>query len=287
MTALQDKAIVITGAGRGIGAACAREAASQGAAVVVNDLDADLAARVVHDIRAAGGRASAHGGNVADWHGAATLIQHCVDTFGGIDGLVNNAGIFRMAHIDTLDEADLRDILQVNVLGPAFCTRHAVPFMRQRGGGAIVNVTSGAQMGIAAMSAYCASKGAVASFTYACAIDLRDSNIRVNALSPRAATRMTETAREFERVHGRPRPPAVGAPSVEGNAMVTCYLLSDAARGMTGQVVRVDGDKLSIVTHPAVLGPVIPCQEWTRDVVFRAFESDLLHRQQPLGVVVR
>lgn len=285
MSALQGKSVVVTGAGRGIGEACAREAARQGAAVVVNDLDAGLAEQVAAGIRASGGRAAAQAGDVADWAGAEALIRFCVDTFGGIDGLVNNAGIFRMARVDALTEADLRDTMQVNVLGPAFCTRHAVPHMVKRGGGAIVNVSSGAQMGTAGMSAYGASKGAVASFTYACAIDLRDCNIRVNALSPRAATRMTEAAQLYDKVHGRTRAIPPGVPTMSGNALVACHLLSDAAKDMTGQVVRIDGDKLSLCTHPAVLGPVITSAEWTREGVARAFADDLTRRQQPLGLV--
>src|SRR5262245_52528445 len=100
---LKGKAIVVTGAGRGIGAACAKGVARQGASVVVNDIDAGEAERTAQSIIAEGGTAIGHAADVSDWEEAGRLINSCISTFGKIDGLVNNAALYHIGSIDTLD----------------------------------------------------------------------------------------------------------------------------------------------------------------------------------------
>lgn len=279
MVTLEGKAVVITGAGRGIGAATARLAAQLGAHVVVNDLDAAEAEATAAGIRAAGGKAVAHPADISDWDAARRLVAACGEAWGRIDGLFNNAGHFGLARLDEITPDRLRTALEVNVVGTFACAVHAVAAMRrQGGGGAILNVTSGAQMGIPAMSVYGASKGAVASATYAWSEELKGSGIRVNALSPMAATRMmAETARYLGRDMGAGLPPEVNAP-------VACYLLSDASAGVTGQVVRIEGRNLSLTTHPGILLPVL-VDDWDVDRIAEAFRSDLAARQFPAGTV--
>jgi NAD(P)-dependent dehydrogenase (short-subunit alcohol dehydrogenase family) len=197
---------------------------------------------------------------------------------------VNNAGLFRMARVDEQTEDDLRQLVEVNVLGTAFCGVHAARRMLARGRGSIVNVTSGAHAGIAAMGAYGATKGAVASLTYNWAIDLGGSGVRVNAVSPMARSRMVDTtARYFE---SRQLPMYPGElPPPEANAPVVIYLLSDAAEGVHGQIVRIEGRQLSLLTHPAVMVPVLEADEWTIARVSDAFDRDLKQRQFPLGLL--
>src|SRR5262245_9402269 len=142
MGMLEGKAVVVTGAGRGIGAAYARAAAQAGASVVVNDIDAEPAEDVAAGIPHAGGRATVRVADVSDWGQAEALIGHCVDEFGAIDGLVNNAGLFDMSLPGEVPEPMLRDILDVNVIGVVACTVAAVTRMRPRGVGSIVNITS-------------------------------------------------------------------------------------------------------------------------------------------------
>ena len=132
---LDRKAVVITGSGGGIGEAYARHAAREGARVVVNDVEAASAHRVAAAIRADGGTASAHAASVASWDGAAGLIAHCVQTYGGIDGLVNNAAVFHMALPEEEDEAAVRVLIVVNVLGTMYCGIHASRHMPARGRG--------------------------------------------------------------------------------------------------------------------------------------------------------
>lgn len=279
---LTGRAVVITGAGRGIGAACARAAAALGAAVVVNDIDAPAAEEVAAGIRQAGGRAVAHACDIVQWDQASALVERCVAEFGAIDGLVNNAGLFRMERLDEATEATCRAMLDVNVLGTMYCAAHALRAMQRQGRGAIVNVTSGAQCGLAAMGAYGASKGAVASLTYTWAAELAGTPIRVNALSPSGATQMGQLNERYYRERGTPIAPNPNTP--ENNAPVVCFLLSDAAAGVHGQVVRIHGQKLSLMSHPAVLEPVQQREQWTADAIAEAFDRVLRQHLQPVGL---
>jgi NAD(P)-dependent dehydrogenase (short-subunit alcohol dehydrogenase family) len=269
---------VVTGAGRGLGAAYARLAAAEGARVVVNDVDGAAAREVATAIGAA---AVADNSDVATWEGAGTLVSRCREEFGSIDGLVNNAGIFRLADPFTQDPEEFRAVVEVNLLGTAYCGLHAIRAMREQGGGSVVNVTSGSHAGYAGVGAYGASKGGVASLTYCWAADLKGTPVRVNAVSPNAHTRMAEAYEAYlgERARGQ----NIGKPP-EDNAPAVVYLLSDAAAGVTGQVVRVDGTELSLMSHPGLLPPVVRLPEPTVAAVAAAFAGQLAARQQPTGL---
>jgi NAD(P)-dependent dehydrogenase (short-subunit alcohol dehydrogenase family) len=283
MSFLAGKAVVVTGSGRGIGATVARLAAQEGASVVVNDIDKAEADRVAAEIVKAGGKAVANASDISKWDGARALIECCVDSFGVIDGLVNNAGVYRLGRVDQVSEKDFRDTIDSNVVGTLFTVRHAAPHMIKRKQGSIVNVTSGAHMGLFGQAAYGASKGAAASFTYACSIDLREFNIRVNALSPMAATRMGDQGVEFANSRGLPAPVL---PAPEKNAPLVVYLLSDEARGVNGQVVRMDDKRLSLVAHPGIGNPVLERDAgWDVASIAQAFREELGKRQYPLGLV--
>lgn len=278
---LMGKAVVVTGAGRGLGAAYARLAARHGAAVVVNDIDVTYAEAVAEQIRAEGGRAVADGSDIATWSGAGAVVDRCLREFGAIDGLVNNAGIFHLAHPSEEDPEQFRKVVTVNLLGTAYCGLHAIRAMLERGRGSVVNVTSGAQTGSAAMGAYGASKGAVASLTYCWAADLAGTGVRVNAVSPNAHTRMAEA---YERYLGeRARGQNIGK-SPEVNAPAVVYLLSDASAALNGQVVRIDGDELAVMSHPAIVGEGVRHPEWTVERVAEAFAGELGARLQPIGL---
>ncbi len=282
--ALEDRAVVVTGAGRGLGAAYARLAAAEGASVIVNDLDATFAVTVVDEIVAGGGRAVADNADISTWAGAGRLIQHCLSEFGTIDGLVNNAAIFRLATPWEQDPGEFRQVLETNLLGTAYCGMHALWAMAERGRGSIVNVTSGSQTGSAAMAAYGASKGGVAALTYCWAADVAGTGIRVNAVSPNAHTRMAD---EFERYLGeQARGQNVGK-RPETNAPAVVFLLSDAASGVNGQVLRIDGEELSLMTHPEVAEPTARNPQWSVAAVAEAFAGPLGQALQPLGLRAR
>lgn len=284
---LTGKAVVITGAGRGIGAACARGIAARGAAVVINDIDRREAEEVAAAIVADGGRAVASVADITDWDQAGGLIAECIRAFGRIDGLVNNAGLFHLAPLTEFDPQTAQSLLGVNVLGTLHCAAHAVKPMVAQGSGSIVNVTSGAHLGMPGMGVYGASKGAVASMTYTWAMELANSGVRVNALSPLGATRMTTDSADYAKAQGRDPRPFLETQEPEANSPVVEFLLSDRAAGITGQIVRIDRDEVSLYAHPAIKVP--PSRSggggWSLETVARAFDQDLRQRLAPCGVL--
>jgi NAD(P)-dependent dehydrogenase (short-subunit alcohol dehydrogenase family) len=283
MGCLEGKAVIVTGAGQGLGAAYARHAAGEGAAVVVNDIARERAERVAAGIREGGGRALAHAGDVGSWDGAKALVGACVTAYGRLDGLVNNAGRLYSARPEQEDEAALRAIVECNLLGTYFCGVHASGHMLAHGGGAIVNVTSGAQSGLATLGAYGATKGAVASLTYAWALDLGPHGIRVNAISPVARSTLAESGRQASLARGeKPRPQPTAPP--EAVAPLVSFLLSDRAAGIEGQVVRLDGRRLALMAHPLVAQPVLERDSWSVANLEEAFASELRAHLMPCGV---
>lgn len=284
MQALAGKVVLVTGSGSGIGAAYARLAASEGAYVIVNDVADAAAQQVVDEIVAQGGRAVACVADISSWEAARGLIDFAVSVGGRLDGLVNNAALFHMSRPEEESEAALRKIVEVNVMGTMFCGIHAISHMQAQGGGAIVNITSGAQAGITRQAAYGATKGAVAALTYSWAVDLAEQNIRVNAVSPMARSGMSAIVHDYFSSRGEtPWPELQARP--EDNAPLVVYLLSERAAGIHGQVVRMDGKRLSLMTHPAVLHPAIERETWTVDSVADLFDHHLAAHQLPLGVV--
>lgn len=285
MSILEGKTIAITGAGAGIGAAYARHCAALGARLVVNDIKAAAADAVVSEIRAAGGEATACPGDVSMWAFGAELVAACIESYGRIDGLVNNAGILRHGRVTEMTETDIRSLLTINTLGTASCATHAIRAMLKAGtGGSIVNVASGSQAGDIALGGYGASKAAVASLTFTWAMELKDSGIRVNAVSPLAETAMSASNMEFLAQQSASREVVYTTlPPPDANAPVVAFLLSDRAANINGQIVRIAGRELSYVTHPAIAEPVLQ-GEWTDDAVADAFRDELTGKQQKLGL---
>lgn len=285
MKLLAGQAVVITGAGAGIGRAYAMHAARLGARVMVNDIDRDAAAAAVAAITAAGGEAAAQAGDVSDWDFAERLVAAAVERWGRIDGLVNNAGILRHGRATEIREADLRRMLEVNTIGTAACASAAIRAMQRAGGhGSIVNVASGSQAGDIALGGYAASKAAIAALTFSWALELRDTGIRVNAISPLAETAMAASNKSFLAQQSASREVAYGTlPSPENNAPAVAFLLSDRSTGINGQILRIAGRELSFVTHPMIAQPVL-VGSWDDDAVAAAFRDGLAAKQQRLGL---
>ncbi len=284
MGMLEGKAVVITGSGRGIGAACAMGAARQGASVVVNDVDADVADASAAAIRDAGGTAIACVADITDWDEAGRLIASCIDAFGRIDGLVNNAGLFHMNKAWDFDPKAARALFEVNVLGTMHCAAQAVKPMIAQGTGSIVNVVSGAHMGIDSLGIYGATKGAVASMVYGWAVDLAGTGVRINGLSPFGNTRMAEHTSAYRRSIGATDRSGKFQPA-EANSPLVEYLLSDRAEGVSGQLVRIDSGEIQLYTHPALLVPPLYRETWTAAEIADAFDGDLRERLVPVGVL--
>jgi len=281
---LSGKAVVVTGGGRGLGAAVAKAVAAAGAAVVVNDVDAEPASECVNAIRAAGGRAVVHVADIAVWSQAEGLIERCLDEYGKIDGLVNNAGVHLPKRSWEMDEASVRKTLDINVLGTLACSGRALKAMREQGFGSIVNTTSGSQMGHEYRPDYSASKGAVSSFTFTAAVEMRGTGVRVNAVSPNAETRLLDDMDKFMQTQGGWQRPSLPPP--ETNVGMHLYLLSDLSRHVNGQIIglRAEGN-LYIASHPAILVPTAkpPGGVWTAQAIGEAIDKGLVASLQPLG----
>lgn len=280
MGILDGKAVVITGAGRGLGEAYAMHAALAGASVVVNDNDGDLAERVAEHIRGYGGRAVASNHTVADPSEAAKIVDLCVDEFGRVDGLVNNAGLNYETAPWEDDPETIKHVVDVNVLGVIYVGIAAMRAMRSSGGGSIINISSGASFGQRKLATYSATKGAVASLSYSWALDLESEGIRVNAVCPVAHTRMVWKSERSLRAIPADRTPGKVAPLV-------LFLLSDRAEGITGQVIRCNGRQLHIVGQPYFKQPILESDNWDTASVERAFTGVLQAHLEPYGLEKR
>lgn len=209
MSLCEGRVAIVTGAGRGVGRAHALMLAKHGAKVIVNDLggskdghgqDIGPAQVVVDEIKAAGGEAVANGGNVANWADAEAMVQQAIDTYGRLDVLVNNAGILRDNMIWNITESDFDAVVEVNLKGTFAPMHHAINYWRiqykktgEKVDGRIINTSSGTGLfGNIGQANYAAAKGGVAIMSLVAALELKRIGVTVNALAPRAESRMTE-----------------------------------------------------------------------------------------------
>jgi NAD(P)-dependent dehydrogenase (short-subunit alcohol dehydrogenase family) len=307
---LGGKAVVVTGGGGAIGAPTAKLASAVGASVVVNDVNHETAAKIVEEIRATGGVAIENNDNIADWQGAGRLIETCVDAFGRIDGLFNNAALCRQVDVWTEAEADIRAQVEVNVLGTIFPSHFAIEKMKQQRSGAIVNMTSSAVWGVEAMATYGASKAAAAALAYCWAIELKDFGVSVNTVAPQAVSTMATvgTPEAMRILHidseavslesSNPsvlrRTPGSGAPPPENVAPVIVFLLAQPAN-VSGQFVQIRGSRLSLirrgVNHREPNGVTIEHEvPWTLAAVREAFSGEAFKtaiKDQPVTTYVK
>jgi NAD(P)-dependent dehydrogenase (short-subunit alcohol dehydrogenase family) len=240
---------IVTGAGMGIGAAVARALADEGAAVAVFDRNAAAAEQVSAQINEAGGRAIAVVGSVSDAADAQRAVAAAVQAFGGLDVLVNNAGVVIYGGVPDYREQDWDTVVDTNLKGQFLMTKYAVPRISERGGGAIVNLAS--VQAIASqreVASYSASKGGVVSLTKSLALDLAGDRIRVNCVLPgsvrtpmlRHAAELApgdpeQTIETWGRIH--PRGTVIEPEEI---AAVVLFLLSADASAMTGAAVVAD-----------------------------------------------
>lgn len=250
MHSCENRVVIITGAGGGLGRAYAQAFASEGAKVLVNDINRDAAQAVVAQIQAAGGVAAANSDDITRYDDAGLIVRQAIEIFGGLDVLVNNAGICRDRMFASLTEADWDAVMAVHLKGHFCLASHAVRYWREQvKGGAkltarIINTSSGAGLqGSIGQSNYAAAKGGIASLTLVQAAELGRYGITANALAPAARTGMTEAV--FAEVMKRPEQ-GFDYFAPENVAPLVVWLGSAASQAVTGQMFEVEGGKLSI-----------------------------------------
>jgi NAD(P)-dependent dehydrogenase (short-subunit alcohol dehydrogenase family) len=244
------RTVIVTGAGRGLGRAHALAFAAEGANVVVNDLGVTLdgragtspAADVVAEIEALGGRAVAHGGDIATEDGAAGLVAAALDAFGRLDTLVNNAGFLRDRMLVNLAGDDWDAVMRVHLKGHFLTMRHAAAHWRAEAkagrpsAARIVNTSSGAGLlGSVGQGNYSAAKAGILGLTFVAAAEFAGYGVQVNAIAPAARTRMTEGTID------------AALPEPEDVSPLVVWLGSDASEGVTGRVFEAEGGRITVM----------------------------------------
>lgn len=276
MKILEGKAAVVTGGGRGIGRGHCLALADAGALVIVNDIDPEAATEVVGAIEAAGGEACSCDANIGSRLGAEALVQACIDQFGAIDIMVNNAGNLRDRSFLKMSDEEFDAVWLVHVKGTFWCSQIAAHAMRKAGrGGAIINTTSGAHFGSFGQTNYAASKGAIVSMTYTWALELSRYGIRVNAIGPTGTTRMSDT------FAGEKLPyidPGLNGPLV-------AFLASDLASGVSGQVFGSGGERVAHMVQPHYGKTLVREDGWTVEALADHFMAQIPGEFGALGML--
>jgi NAD(P)-dependent dehydrogenase (short-subunit alcohol dehydrogenase family) len=286
---LAGRTAIVTGAGGGIGRATALALARLGAAVVVNDIGRDeggaaTAERVVDEIRAGGGCAAANTDSVADWDGAARMVELGRREFGSVDILVNNAGIgFSGAPWD-IDAETFDRVVSTHVQGSFYCSRHALAPMRERGWGRIVNLVSRAGItGMPSTLPYAVGKGGVFGLTNALSRDVEGTGITVNAVNP-ASTGTPMVSRALDRLgamgeEGRKRAERLLAQmqKPEQVAVVIASLCLPGAAHINGQVFLVEHNRIGLFQPLTITQDVERAEPWTPDALCEALGKLDLH----------
>jgi NAD(P)-dependent dehydrogenase (short-subunit alcohol dehydrogenase family) len=244
MGLLDDKVVVVTGAGRGIGRGEALECARQGAAVVINEYDPAVGAAVVEEIRGSGGRAALVEGDVSDPSVADELVRTALHEFGRLDGLVNNAGVLRDRTLVKMTPEEWDAVIRVHLRGHYAPTHAALGHWREHGGpGHIVcTASTSGLLGNFGQSNYGAAKAGIAAFATIVAMESARIGVTCNAIAPAARTRMTEGA--YGEIFGTTEGFDFWSP--DNVAPLVAYLVSDAAAHISGKVFGVQGDAVEL-----------------------------------------
>lgn len=291
---LDGKVAIVTGAGRSLGRAYALALGAAGAAVVVNDIDAQTAQQTVEDIQAAGGRAVAVVAPVGPAETADALVDAAVTEFGRVDALVANAGVLRDRVLWKMSDEDFDLVIATHLRGSFTCGRAAAARMRAQGeGGRIILIGSPAgQFGSFGQTNYATAKAGLVAMARTWSLELARAGITANAVIPTALSPMTATIPAYTQVYedyvaGRGIPSryrrenALGTP--EDVAALIVWLASDASADVTGQAIGIGGDRLTLYAHPTPLRELYYDGGWTPDQIDAAWHADLAPDAQHSG----
>jgi NAD(P)-dependent dehydrogenase (short-subunit alcohol dehydrogenase family) len=296
---LEDKVVVITGAGRGIGREMALLAAKHGAKVVVNDLgtevtgegkDEKVAEQVAREIREAGGEAIANTDSVAEWESANNIVEQAVAKWGRIDGVVNNAGILRDRIFHKMDPDEWDAVIKVHLYGAFYVSRAAATHFRKQESGAYVHMSSGSGLfGNYGQANYGAAKLGIVGLSRQIALEMARFRVRSNCIAPSAFSRMieaipTNTPEQAAHVEKRRRgmSPAKIAPMI-------IFLLSDLAKEVSGQIFSVRANEIFLISQPRPIRSAHCSEGWTPGLiaerVLPAFKASLVPLERSRDVM--
>lgn len=291
----ENPVAIVTGSGRGLGLAYAQELARQGVAVVINDLDPDVAAEAVASIEAEGGRAVAVVAAVGPSEAAQALVQGALDAFGRLDILVTNAGLLRDKSILKMTDDDFDAVIQVHLRGTFTCVREAFAHFKEYGvAGRIVTIGSPTgQRGNFGQTNYAAAKAGIVGMVRTWALEMTRAGVTVNTVVPVAATAMTRTIPFFEKAiaaddRGEAMPDFfrkdLGFGTAQDVAGLIAWLaVSPDAAAVTGQAIGVGGDRLQLWSHPEPVFTEFHDGGWTFDALTTELPGLLDGRLQTVG----
>ena len=279
---LDGKVIAVTGAGRGIGRAVAVAAAAEGASVVVNDYGvsvdgsdptSEVADAVVKEIVDAGGKAASNASSVTTMDGGASIVRTATDTFGRIDGVVCVAGILRERMLFNMSEDEWDPVIETHLKGTFTVFRAAAPLFREQKSGTMIGFTSGAFAASVAQANYSAAKGGIVSLVRSAAAGMYKYGVTANCIAPVAKSRMSGQV-PFGLEMGEP----------EDVAPMVVYLLSDAARSVTGQIYTVNAGRIAVWNQPAEVREMRKDGRWTPAEIAQRFDEV---GQEPMPILER
>jgi len=293
---LEGKVAVVTGSGRGIGRGIALALAKEGAKVVINDVgcatdgrgtDADPAAAVCKEIAALGGEAIPNYDSVSEFDSAGLIIKSAVDKWGQIDILVNNAGILRDKQLVNMSPEDFDAVLKVHLYGGFNCCRHALPVMREKGYGRIINIVSSAGLrGNFGQANYGAAKAGLMGITFVIAVEHMKGNaegkysITANALAPAGMTRMVG---QIPGMEGRPVPPEMNP---DLNGPIVAYIASPEAKHVNGQIFGRRGYSYTLFQTPKPLAAMFKEGGWEAGEIAKNFDAAFFEHLSVPGIPV-
>jgi NAD(P)-dependent dehydrogenase (short-subunit alcohol dehydrogenase family) len=289
---LGGKVAVVTGAGDGLGRAYAVALARAGASVIVNDLDVRAAEETA---ALAGERTVAVAGDVGDRAAADALVARAVDSFGGLDCMITNAGVLRDAVLWKHTDEDFDLVVRTHLKGTFLCARAAAIRMREqsRGGRIVVVGSPAGQYGNFGQTSYAAVKAGIVALSRTWALELSRAKITVNAIVPTAWTAMTASIPMYEPLvpkvaAGEPLPVAVrrehaiGMP--EDCAGLVVFLASNASAEITGQAIGIGGDRLCLYSHPAEIVTELRAGGWDATEIAEAWQARFAPHLQASGI---
>ncbi|WP_442542653.1 SDR family NAD(P)-dependent oxidoreductase [Arthrobacter sp. KN11-1C] len=291
---LAGKVAIVTGSGRGLGLSYAQELARQGAALVINDVDADVAAEAVESIVGRGGKAVAVVAPVGSSETAKALVDSAVENFGRLDILVTNAGVLRDKSILKMTDEDFDLVINVHLRGTFTCVREAFGYFKENGvTGRIITIGSPTgQRGNFGQTNYAAAKAGIVGMVRTWALEMKRAGVTVNAVIPVAATAMTKTVPFFAKAveadeRGEAMPEffrkELGFGTADDVAGLIAFLASEEAGKITGQAIGAGGDRLQLWSHPEAIISEFHDGGWDYSTLQQQFNTLFGDKLQSVG----